>query len=153
MKKSLFSVIVFIACGMVLGSCSKNKASITTIDPSMTATIGTYIFNAATVQPSTIDTQTYDSTTMLIITGDCSDIAYPWDKIVLGIKKYKGVTGTFSIVEGQASAYYLHSGVADTALGGVVSVTQITSNSIIGYFSFNTSGLSVSNGAFNVGKP
>jgi hypothetical protein len=154
MKKGFLPVIVLLmSCCFIVASCSKNKVDVTSINPSLTATIGTYTFNAATVQPSTLDTQSHDTTTTLYITATSSDIVYPWDKIILTITKYKGETGTFSIVEGQAGAEYLHSGVDNPAIGGVVSVTQITSNSIIGYFSFNTGTLSVSNGSFNVGKP
>lgn len=120
----------------------------------MTANVGNYFFNAATVAPSTIDTQIHDTTTALIITGASSDPNFTRDKIVLSITKYKEKTGTFSIVQGQAGAYFLHGGVYNVAVGGLVAITKVTSNSLIGYFSFTTStGLSVANGNFNVGKP
>jgi hypothetical protein len=90
----------------------------------------------------------------LFITGYSADPVYPYDKIVLTITKYKGVTNTFSIVQGQASATYYHSATVSYAAGGVVSISKVTSNSVIGYFSFNTSdNIAVTNGAFNVGKP
>lgn len=138
----------------MFSGCIKNTPYITTIDPSMTANIGTYDFTAATVTPSTLDTQANDTATALYITGKTADPTSPYDKIILSISDYKGLTGTLSIVQGQASATYIHSGVVSYALGGVVSVTRITSNSIIGYFSFSTQdGINVTNGAFNVGKP
>ena len=159
MKKWFFSVILLMASCVVLNSCIKNKGSITTITPYMVATIGTYTFNAATVVPSTLDTQAHDTTTTLYITAHSSDLVYPKDKIILTITKYKGLTGTFSIVQGLASATYTHEGISETAAfgiistGGQVSITQITSNSIIGYFNFNTPNVTVSNGSFNIGKP
>ena len=123
----------------------------------MTANIGSYDFIASSVVPSTLDTQMHDSTTTLIITGYSSDPLYPKDKIVLSITKYKAVTGTWSIVQGQATATYYHTISATTnvnyALGGIVSISNVTSTSLIGYFSFNTDSLAITHGSFNVGLP
>jgi len=119
----------------------------------MTANIGNYDFIASSTVPSILDTQIHDSTTTLIITGYSSDPNYPHDKMVISVTKYKAVTGTWSIVQGQATGTYYHNGYVYPALGGVVSISNVTSNSLIGYFSFNTDSLSVSNGAFNVGQP
>ena len=125
----------------------------------MTANIGSYDFIASSVVPSTLDTQMHDSTTTLFITGYSSDPLYPKDKIVLSITKYKAVTGTWSIAQGQASATYYHNGLAYAALGGstlqggIVSISNVTSTSLIGYFSFNTDSLSITHGSFNVGLP
>lgn len=141
-------------CAVIFSGCIKNTPYITTINPSMTASIGTYNFTAATVQPSTQDTQSHDSVTAFIITGMSSDVTVPLDKIILSINKYKGLTGVYSIVQGQASAYYVHSKVVSQAAGGVVAITKISGTSVTGYFSFNTyDGISVLNGAFNVGLP
>jgi hypothetical protein len=120
----------------------------------MSATIGSYDFVAATTFPGIYSSQVDDTATTLVITGTSSDINYPKDKIQLTVTKFTGVTGTFSIVQGLASAYYLHSGVYFVATGGIVSITQITSNQISGYFSFaDTTALSVTNGIFTVGRP
>jgi hypothetical protein len=109
---------------------------------------------AATTFPGIYSSQVDDTATTLVITGTSSDINYPKDKIQLTVTKFTGVTGTFSIVQGLASAYYLHSGVYFVATGGIVSITQITSNQISGYFSFaDTTALSVTNGIFTVGRP
>ncbi|MCW3123201.1 MAG: hypothetical protein JWQ38_2693, partial [Flavipsychrobacter sp.] len=78
----------------------------------------------------------------------------PNDKIVLFVAKYKNNTGTYSIVQRQAGAYYLHSGIKSIATGGVVAITKVNSDNIVGYFSFNTSdGIAVKNGNFTVGTP
>lgn len=127
-----------------------------TINPSMTAHIGTYNFVAISVVPSTLDAQTKvnDTATTLFITGYTSDPVYPHDRIALTITNYKGVPGTYSIVEGQASGVYYHSVFTSFALGGIVSISKVTNTSLIGYFSFNTQdGLAVQNGTFNVGLP
>ena len=159
MKKALFSVVVLIGCCALFCGCIKNTPYVTTINPSMTATIGLYNFTALTVVPSTLDTQaqvnsTHDSFDVLYITGHADDLAAPKDKIVLSISRYRGLTGTFSIVQGLANATYYHGPTVSPAIGGIVSVTKVTSNSIIGYFSFSTSdGINVTNGTFNVGKP
>jgi hypothetical protein len=152
-KGRLFGIIL-VSCFAILSGCIKNQPYVTTINPSMTASVGTYDFTAETVVPSTLDTQIHDSITGLIITGNTSDQTAHKDKIVLFITKYKGVTGTFSIVQQQAGAYYLHSGIKSIALGGVVAITHVTSNSIIGYFSFTTNDdINVQNGNFVVGLP
>ena len=125
----------------------------------MTASIGTYNFTASTVVPSTIDTQWQeplikDSLKDLIITGNSADLVFTHDKIVLGLSHYKGRTGNYSIVRSEAGAIYFHNGVASYATSGIVAVTRITSNSIIGYFNFGTfDGISVTNGTFNVARP
>ena len=159
MKKGFFLSVIVLSCLVVFSGCIKNTPYVTTVDPSLTATIGTYNFTALTVAPSTLDTQIHDSTTTLIITAKTSDITAKYDKIVLYITKYKGVTGTFSIIRGEAKAYYFHNGIYSTAFGdsgssGIVSITHITNNSVVGYFVFTTSdGLYVQNGVFTVGKP
>lgn len=159
MKKVLIPVFVLMACAALFSGCIKNTPYVTTINPSMTANIGTYNFTASSVVPSTLDTQSqelskYDSVENLFITGHTNDLVYTKDKIVLNITRFRGLTGTFSIVQSQAGAAYFHNGVESIAIGGIVSVTRITSTSIIGYFSFTTSdGISVTNGAFNVGLP
>ena len=154
MKKAVFAVVLLMGCCAVFSGCIKNTPYTTTIDPSMTAAIGSYNFTAASVTPSTLDTQAHDTATALYITGKTSDVTTPYDKIVLCITDYKGLTGTYSIVQGHATATYYHSGLVSSALGGIVSVTRITSNSIIGYFSFSTQdGINVTNGTFNVGMP
>jgi hypothetical protein len=159
MKKGFFLSVILVSCFAVFSGCIKSTPAVTTIDPSLTATIGTYNFTALTVVPSTLDTQIHDSTTTLIITAKTSDITAKGDEIVLHITKYKGVTGTFSVIRGEASAFYYHNGIYSTAFGdsgssGIISITHVTSNSIVGYFVFTTSdGLYVQNGVFTVGKP
>jgi hypothetical protein len=154
MKKSLITVFVFVCFAFVIAGCSKNNHQVTTLNPYMTATIGTYNFSAKTIVPSLVDTQGYDSVSALYITGNTSDLVYVNDKIVLGVSRFHGVTGTFSIVQGQASAAFIHNGLNDIAVGGIVAITKITDNSLIGYFSFQTgSGVLVSNGSFSVGNP
>ena len=154
MKKGIFSIVILFVSSIIFPGCIKTSPTVFTINPSMTANIGTYNFIASSTVPSTLDTAVYDSTTTLIITGYSSDPVYPYDKIVLSITKYKGVTNTFSIVQEQASATYYHSTTVSSAAGGVVSITKVTANSVIGYFSFNTNdNIAVTNGAFNVGKP
>jgi hypothetical protein len=116
--------------------------------------VQTYNFNAATVAPSTVDTQTNDTATELIITGNSSDPNFSRDKIVIFINNYKEVIGTHSMVQGFAGGYYLHAGVYHIASGGLIAITKISSSSLTGYFSFTTySGLSITNGTYTVGKP
>jgi|GEM_PF-1215110 len=159
MKKAILSVVVLLGCIALFSGCIKNRPYITTIDPSMTATIGAYNFTATTVVPSTLDTQSQtkgkvDSVENLFITGHSSDLVYTRDKIVLNVTRFDGLTGTFSIIKGEAWAEYYHNGVHSPALNGIVSITRITSTAIIGYFNFTTTdGITVSNGTFNVGLP
>jgi len=154
MKKALFSVIGVLCCLVIFSGCIKNTPYVTTLDPYMTASIGTYNFTAKTVVPSLVDTQTHDTTTALQITGNTSDLVYVNDKIVLYVTKWNKQTGVYSMVQGFANGTYYHNGTADPALGGIVAITKITSNSIIGYFSFNTvGGVNVTNGEFSVGLP
>jgi hypothetical protein len=154
MKKVVLSVVLVATCCMVFFGCIKNTPYITTTNPTMTADIGTFKFISSAVQPSTIDTQITDTSTTLIITGYSSDRVNPYDKIILYIANYKGVTGTFSIVQGQAGAIYNHGIYTGLALGGVVSVTNVTSTLVTGYFTFNTDdGVAVTNGKFTVNTP
>ncbi len=159
MKKLFLALVVLCGCCWLISGCSKNTPQITAINPSMTASIGTYNFTASTVVPSTLDTQSQqvgniDSVENLYITGHTTDLVYTKDYIRLQLTRFDGLTGTFSIVQGQAGAVYFHNGVMSTAIGGIVAVTRITSNSIIGYFSFTTGdGISVTNGTFTVGLP
>lgn len=154
MKKSFLAIFLFLGSLGTFVSCIKNRPYETTINPSMTATIGTYNFTALSVVPSTVNAQVNDTATRLIITGNSSDAYKPFDKIIISIRKYTKTSNTYSIVSGQATGLYIHGGVMDTALGGVVSISRISANSIIGYFSFTTkSGLSVAQGNFNVGQP
>jgi hypothetical protein len=154
MKKALFTGIFFLLGLIVISGCIKNTPYVTTLNPSMTASIGTYTFNAKTVVPSVVDTQGRDTTDYLLITGNSSDLVFYNDKILLYIRKWKKQTGVFSIIQSQANAIWVHDGYVDPAMGGIVAITKITSNSIIGYFSFNTvNGAAITNGEFNVGKP
>lgn len=159
MKKSFFTGIFLISLVVLFAGCIKNTPYVTTINPSLTANIGTYNFTAATVVPSTLDTQVHDTSTTLIITAYSSDPTAIHDRMVLTIYDYKEKVQLYSIVRLEATAYYYHSGITSVASSGVsaagiISVTHITSNSIIGYFTFTTTdGIVVSNGTFNVGKP
>ncbi len=154
MKKAVLVLGIAIAGLATITGCSKNQQYVTTINPSMTADIGGYKFVASSVRPATIDTQVFDSSTTLIITGYTSDKANPYDKIVLSIANYKGLTGTFSIVAGQAGATFYNGASIGRALGGIVAVTAINDNTITGYFNFNTDdGITLTNGKFVVGKP
>lgn len=154
MKKALFSVIGVFCCFLMFSGCIKNTPYVTTLNPYMTASVGTYNFTARTVVPSLVDTQANDTAMVLEITGNTSDLVYVNDKIVLYVTDWKKQTGVFSMVQGQANGIYYHNGIADPALGGIVAITKITSNSIIGYFSFNTaSGVTITNGEYNVGLP
>jgi len=120
----------------------------------MTADVGTYKFVSSAVTPATIDTQIVDTSTTLVITGYGSDRVAPYDKIILYIANFKQVTGVYSIVQGQAGAVYYHGVATGKALGGVVSVTDVSSTVVTGYFSFNTDdGVAVTNGKFTVGQP
>ena len=119
----------------------------------MTASVGNYNFIASSVVPSTVNTISNDSITTLFVTGYSSDPVYPNDKIVISVTSYKGLTGTWSIVQGQASGTFYHNGFVYPASGGIVSISNITSTSINGYFSFTTDTPSITNGAFNVGLP
>ena len=159
MKKRFFTGIFLIGCMAFFAGCLKNTPYVTTINPSLTANIGTYDFTAATVVPSILDTQVHDTSTTLIITAYTSDNTSIHDKIVLTIFNYKDAVKLYSVVRQECSAYYLHGGVMSVAASGlgsagVISVTHVTSNSLIGYFTFTTTdGIVVSNGTFNVGKP
>lgn len=156
MKRGFYSVLLLMSCFVVMSGCIKNTPYVTTLNPYMTAQIGTYNFAAKTVVPTVADTQSHvhDTADVLYITGNASDILFPYDKIVLAVNRYRGITGTLSIVQSQAGATYIHNGISYPAIGGIVAITKVTSNSLIGYFSFQTaSGITVTNGEFNVGKP
>jgi hypothetical protein len=157
MRKALLPVFILIASSFIFAGCIKNTPYITSTNPTLSATIYPapgYKFIASATVPSTIDSQAYDTTQTLIITGYSSDKQWPNDKIVLSIASYHGQPGTWSIVQGQGAAAYIHGGIVDPAAGGVISITKMTSNTLIGYFSFTTVGnIPVSNGEFTVNKP
>jgi hypothetical protein len=154
MKKVLISMFLIAAVGVVFTGCIKNRPYVTTANPSMTANVGTFKFVASSVTPATIDTQVVDTSTTLVITGNSSDRIAPYDKIVISVANFKQKTGVFSIVQGQAGAVYYHGGVTGKATGGVVSITEVTTTTVTGYFSFNTDdGVAVTNGNYTVGQP
>ncbi len=157
MKQYLFSFCILLAGCLAISSCQKDKPYATSINPQMTADIGTYKFIASAVRPATIDTQVYDTSTTLVITGYTSDRVNPYDKIVLAIanyKGYKGVTGTYSIAAGQASAIYQHGIYTGIATGGIVAITSVGNGVINGYFNFQTNdGFNIANGKYTVGTP
>ncbi len=155
MKKGIFSVIILLGCAVFSG-CVKTSPTVFTINPSLTATIGTYDFISSKTVPSTIYSQhsNLDTGTTLIITGYTSDPVSPRDRIVLSVTKYTGATNTYSIVQGQASATYYHGSTVSPAAGGIVSIQKVTTTTITGYFSFNTiDNIAVTNGLFTVGLP
>ena len=156
MKKGFFSIIILLGCCAVFSGCIKNKPGQLTIDPSMSANIGSYDFVAAKTVPSIIYSQhsDLDTGTTLVITGYTSDPVSPRDRIVLTVTNYTGANSTYSIVQGQASATYYHGSAVGYALGGIVSIQKVTTTTISGYFSFNTQDdLAITNGLFNVGLP
>jgi hypothetical protein len=158
MKKGLFSVVVLMSCITVFCGCIKNTPYVTTINPSMTATIGSpttpYNFVASKTTVATLDTQMVDTSHTLIITGTGSDPVRPFDKIVIAVASYKNATGTYSMIQGQAGAYYVHSGIVSQASGGVVSITSVSSTVVSGYYSFNTiDGIPITNGKFVASQP
>jgi hypothetical protein len=155
MKKSLFTILTLVACCAIFAGCIKNQPYVTTINPAMTATVGTsYKFVAKFTQPATVDTLTTDSAYTLLITGYSSDPAGPKDKIVLRVSRFKGTTGLFSIVMGEAGAEYYHGSSKGTAVGGIVNISKINVYDMSGYFSFNTDdGIAITNGEFIVGLP
>lgn len=146
--KGLLTITIIFSC-TVLSSCIKNPTD-RTINPYMTANIGTYTFSAEHVYPATLSSQIVDTGTTLIITGQ---LPTTHEQIVLTITNFKQKQGVYSIVGGQASAEYIHA-VTSVAAGGVVAISKITSNTIIGYFSFNTyDGYNILNGNYCVGLP
>lgn len=155
MKKIALMLVMAVVAAFVFTGCSKNRPYVTTITPSMTADIGGgYKYIASAVRPATIDTQRFDTSTTLLITGYSADPASSKDKIVLSISNYKGETGTFSMVQGLGGAVYTHGSMEDPALGGIIAITEVTTTTVSGYFNFNTaSGVVVTNGKFTVGVP
>ena len=152
MKKVFFSIAILLGCCILLQGCIKNSP-VSSNNPSMTASVGSYNFVASSVVSGTLNAQVNDTNTTLVITGYSSDPNLPSDKIVITVTSFKSLPGTWSIDQGQASGTYYHSGNVYPALGGVVSISSVTSTGIVGYFSFNASSLSVTNGLFNVGLP
>jgi len=157
MRKGLLSIFVLMCCCAVFFGCKKNSVSSATLHPYLTATVNdTSAFTAEIVVPSTVDTQTNDTTTALVISANSSYQYAFTDQIILQINRYKGAAGVFSIIntKNQAGAAFVHNGVVDYAASGVVAITQITSDRIIGYFSFTTlGGVPVTNGTYSVNKP
>ena len=154
MKKCLLPVVTLIGCVLIFCGCIKNTPYVTTINPYMTASIGTYTFVASATTPAVVDTQVMDTAHTLIITGLSSDRAYPHDQMVISIDHYRGVPGVYSMVQGQAGAYYLHNGLLAPASGGVIGIQTVSSTVITGYFSFNTvTGDAIKEGKFSVGTP
>ncbi len=150
MKKIIFPVLLLLCCGLFSG-CIKNLPYATTPNPSMNVTIGNYTFTTTTVYPATVKQQVNDTSVSLVITGN--EIVTR-EKIILTINNYKGKSGEYSIVMGQASANYIHATGNGNALGGNVVINKITNDSIIGYFNFDTvDGLSLVNGTFTVPTP
>jgi len=154
MKKGFFIVILLFIGGVIFSGCIKNTPYVTTTNPQMTATCGQYTFVASNVTTAILDTQIHDSITTLIITGNTSDRAHPYDKIQLSVTKFKNTTGVFSIVQEKANASFTHSGKVSYALGGVVTITSYTPQTIIGYFSFDTQDtLHIADGKFIANRP
>ena len=157
MKQFLAPVLILLTAGIFSG-CIKNTPYVTTPTPYMNVAIGTYIFNTTTVYPSTVSTQNNDTTVELYINADQLNTK---EKIQLIIKNYKGQSGTFSIAAGEAAAIYYHNAGTSTlvsstsiAIGGFVSITKFTDDSMIGYFNFDTQdSLTLSAGTFTCPKP
>ena len=149
MKKSIFSIVVILSCGLIFAGCTKTGTP--TIDPSMSATIGSYTLNADYIEPRLLTSQVADTGTTLIIDGYERSSG---DKIEITVTKYTGKPGTYSIVQGQASAYYLHNNVKYVATGGIVAIKDASNNVISGYYNFTTaSGVTILNGNYICGKP
>lgn len=149
MKKSLFSIIVILCCGLMFSGCTKSGTP--TINPSMTAAIASYTFNADYIEPRLQKSQIADTGTTLFIDGYERSSG---DKIEITVTKYTGAPGTYSIVQGQASAYYLHNNIRYTATGGIVAIKDASDNVITGYFNFTSaSGVTILNGNYVCGKP
>lgn len=155
MKQGFLFIVVLFMSGVLFTGCIKNTPYVTTTNPSMSAVIGSYTFVAKYVTSATVDTQTHDSTIALIITGNTSDVAHPYDKIQLIVNKYRpNTTGVYSIVQSQASATYWHSGIKSYALGGIVAITNYSSNIVSGYFNFDTQDtIHIGNGSFVANRP
>ncbi len=150
MKKGLLYILVLICCGTLFSGCLKNGTN-RTINPSMTATIGLYSFNADYVEPATITPQLNDSSTSLVIKGT---EAVTGKQITMTIIKYTNTTGTYSIADKKAAATYVAAGVYDVAASGVITIKDVASNVITGYFTLTTlTGVTITNGSFVVGKP
>lgn len=129
--------------------CLKN-GTVRTINPHMTANMGTFTFSATYIEPATVKPQLNDSATKLIIRGIDRTTG---DEVDLSIVKYVAKPGSFSIVQGEATAVYYHNGIAYPSSGGVVAIKDVGANTISGYFSFTTAINSVTNGDYEVGKP
>ncbi len=154
MKKGFFLIVILVSCFALFSGCIKTAPVVTTINPNMSAHIGSYNFIAYKTVPSSITAQHSDTGTTLVITGYTSDQVSPRDRIVLTVHKYNGITNTYSMVRGEAFATYYHGNAVSYSLGGIVSIQNVTTTNISGYFSFTTQdGLSVSDGVFNVGLP
>lgn len=154
MKKTYLVLVLLAALYGVFTSCTRNKPETMTITPNLTATIGNYKFVSSTVIPSVLDTQRYDTSKTLVITANVKDNVNPNDKIILSVSNFKYKAGTWSIVKGDAGAIYYHQGMTGVGVYGIVSITDITSNTIKGYFNFHTNdSVYVANGTYEVGRP
>ncbi len=150
MKKGLLYILVLICSATFFSGCLKHGTE-RTIDPSMTATMGAYTFNANYVKPATIKPQLVDSGTTLVITGTDNVTG---NIIELRVYKYADAAGTFSIIDKKAAASLTSGGVTSPAGSGLVAIKDVSSNIVTGYFSFVTqSGVTITNGTFVVGKP
>lgn len=150
MKKGIISVLVLICMGFMFVGCQKDTTL--TIDPYMTASIGTYSFNAEYIQPAFLKSQINDTGTTLIITG--YDRA-THDTMIISVTKYNGQPGTFSIAQGQANASYRRNGTRYDATGGIVAIKEVGAGTITGYYNFSTpvSTVAISNGTYVCGNP
>ena len=157
MKKIFFPVIILLVC-FGFNGCIKETPDTPTPNPYMNITIGPYIFNTSTVYPSTLSQKTNDTTITLFITGEQLSTK---EKIILTINNYKAKEGIYSIAAGEAEAKYLHYTGTSTivsntsiAIGGVVVITKIVNDNIVGYFSFQTAdGLDLTNGTYTCPAP
>jgi len=149
MRKALLSIVTVLGCYALFTAC--NKSSVVNTQHSMTVLIDSSHFSAAIVTPSTTKGQVTDTATKLDISGYLPSTG---EKMILSILKYKGQTGIFSVVKNEAQAQYIHNGFTSNAIGGVITITSITSNSIIGSFTYDTQdSLKMTSGAFNVSIP
>ena len=150
MKKGFLYILLLISTSVFFSGCIKNGTE-RTIDPNMTATMGSYTFSANYVVPATIKPQLSDSSTTLVITGTDNVTG---NIIKLSVLKYTNSPGTYSIINRESAAVLVKNGVDDIGSSGLVAIKDVSSNIITGYFSFVTqSGIAITNGTFVVGKP
>jgi len=131
--KNCWAIAALLVVAVFFGACSKSNSSPATITYAFKVTINGMLWNSNAIYANTAWSGNSDTT--LFITGKDT---ISGKQITIGLKPYKGKTGTFILNDTSASSVYIDSN--STTLGmaryGQITLSAINSNNIQGTFNF-----------------